>query len=151
MKVYLIIALVIVFSCKSVTQVGVSQAPADNESTGMEEVPQNVESAPKVAAYTETIAGTEISFDMVPVPAGTFLFGSPANEVGRQEDEGPQREVAIDAFWMMSTEATWDLFEIFIDKEKSARVDYANEEVKVIADAVTRPSTPYLDPSFRDG
>jgi formylglycine-generating enzyme required for sulfatase activity len=32
---------------------------------------------------------------MVVVPAGSFLMGSPANEAGRDDDEGPQRTVTI--------------------------------------------------------
>ncbi len=35
---------------------------------------------PAVAPYTETIPGTRVSFDMVPVPGGTFTMGSPASE-----------------------------------------------------------------------
>jgi formylglycine-generating enzyme required for sulfatase activity len=33
--------------------------------------------------------------DMVVVPAGSFLMGSPVTEPGRSEDEGPQHEVTI--------------------------------------------------------
>src|SRR5687767_3701934 len=40
-----------------------------------------------VAPYTETIPGTAVSFDMVPVPGGTFTMGSPAAEHLRGEDE----------------------------------------------------------------
>ena len=40
--------------------------------------------------YTEEIPGTGLKFDMVPIPGGTFLMGSPEDEEGRQDDEGPQ-------------------------------------------------------------
>ena len=33
--------------------------------------------------------------EMVVVPAGSFIMGSPENEVGRQDNEGPQRKVTI--------------------------------------------------------
>jgi formylglycine-generating enzyme required for sulfatase activity len=33
--------------------------------------------------------------EMVVVPTGSFIMGSPANEVGRRDNEGPQREVAV--------------------------------------------------------
>src|SRR5437868_10436145 len=46
-------------------------------------------------AYTEKIPGTDVSFDLVPVPAGSFLMGSSPNEPGRGADEGPQHEVKI--------------------------------------------------------
>src|ERR1051326_6939042 len=50
--------------------------------------------------YTEKIAGSEVSFDMVPIPGGTYLMGSPENEKGRAADEGPQHQVQIKPFWM---------------------------------------------------
>ena len=33
--------------------------------------------------------------EMVVVPSGSFMMGSPANEAGRSDDEGPQRRVTI--------------------------------------------------------
>ena len=101
--------------------------------------------------YTESIKNTTVTYDMVPIPGGEFLMGSPANEAHRDEDEGPQKQVKIDPFWMMEKEATWDLFELYIDKDKSKLVDYGSDDTKQIADAITRPSTPYLDPSFGMG
>jgi formylglycine-generating enzyme required for sulfatase activity len=101
--------------------------------------------------YTETIPGTESAFNMIPIQGGEFLIGSAESEPGRTADEGPQKKVKLDAFYMMETELTWDLYELFIDKDKSAKVGYPSEEIKVKADGVTRPSTPYLDPSFGMG
>lgn len=101
--------------------------------------------------YIESIASTDVTFQMLPIPAGGFLIGSPENEAKREVDEGPQQMIKIDAFYMMETEMTWDLFELFIDTEKSALVGYTSDDSKVKADAVTRPSTPYLDPSFGMG
>ena len=34
-------------------------------------------------AYKETIPDSKVSFDMVPIPAGTFTMGSPKDEKGR--------------------------------------------------------------------
>ena len=48
---------------------------------------------------------------MVPIPAGTFLMGSPADEEGRFDNEGPQHQVTLVAFEMAETELTfaeWD-------------------------------------------
>ncbi len=36
--------------------------------------------------------------EMVVMPGGSFLMGSPANEAGRDESEGPQRKVHIREF-----------------------------------------------------
>ena len=40
--------------------------------------------------YTATIPGTDVQFEMVPVPGGEFLMGSPDDEADRRDDEGPQ-------------------------------------------------------------
>ena len=37
--------------------------------------------------YTQKIPGTEQVFQMVPIPGGTFLLGSPDTESGRSADE----------------------------------------------------------------
>ncbi len=34
---------------------------------------------------------------MVVIPAGRFVMGSPPGEAGRDNDEGPQREVVVSA------------------------------------------------------
>ena len=102
-------------------------------------------------SYIQTIDSTDVSFKMILLPAGEFLLGSPEDEANRNEDEGPQKKVAMESFYMMETELTWDVFEMFIDMEKSALVGYKSAETKINADAVTRPSTPYLDPSFGMG
>ncbi|MEQ8836356.1 MAG: SUMF1/EgtB/PvdO family nonheme iron enzyme, partial [Lacipirellulaceae bacterium] len=57
--------------------------------------------------YLETIPGTEVSFEMLPIPAGKFTLGSPASEPGRSADEGPQVEINVEPFWMGKHEVTW--------------------------------------------
>lgn len=43
----------------------------------------------------------------MPIPAGTFIMGSPASETGRQTNEGPQTRVTISQpFWLGQTEVT---------------------------------------------
>ncbi len=45
------------------------------------------------------------------VPPGEFLMGSPENEEGRYEDEGPQHRVEISrGFWMFETQCTQELW-----------------------------------------
>src|SRR5262245_13641571 len=69
--------------------------------------------APSHRSYTETIPGTSITFDMVAIPGGTFVMGSPASERGRGDDEGPAHAVRISPFWMERTEATWNEYDAF--------------------------------------
>jgi formylglycine-generating enzyme required for sulfatase activity len=47
---------------------------------------------------------------MVKIPAGRFLMGSPPGEAGRDDDEGPQHQVNLQAFLMsrnLITQAQW--------------------------------------------
>ncbi|MBI2889051.1 MAG: SUMF1/EgtB/PvdO family nonheme iron enzyme [Candidatus Liptonbacteria bacterium] len=60
---------------------------------------------PHVIAQTRPV-------EMVLAPAGTFTIGSPSNEGGRDQDEGPQHPVTMsEGFYMSATEITksqWD-------------------------------------------
>ena len=64
--------------------------------------------------YRQEIPGTEQSFQMVPIPGGTFLLGSAEEEIGRQTDEGPQVKVTILPFWMSQHEVTWGEYQAFM-------------------------------------
>jgi formylglycine-generating enzyme required for sulfatase activity len=64
--------------------------------------------------YTETIPGTDITFEMVPVPGGEFLMGSPPSEADRADDEGPQVRVKVDPFWIAKHEVTWAEYQAFM-------------------------------------
>jgi formylglycine-generating enzyme required for sulfatase activity len=48
---------------------------------------------PTGQSFTEKVNGIEIQ--MVSVPGGTFLMGSPLSETGRDQDEGPQTEATV--------------------------------------------------------
>src|SRR5580704_13460008 len=63
--------------------------------------------------YTDAIANTEVTFDLVPIPGGKFVMGSPDSEAGRKDDEGPRHEIEIDPFWMGKCEVTWNEYEIW--------------------------------------
>ena len=39
--------------------------------------------------YTSKIPGTDVSFELIPIPGGKFVLGSPASEKDRKDDEGP--------------------------------------------------------------
>ena len=103
--------------------------------------------------YTETIPGTRVTFDMVPIPSGTFLMGSPEDEQGRQGDEGPQARISVSPFWMGKCEVTWNEYELFMYPEEMKRMQLlAGTAVEnPLADAVTKPSKPYVEMSFGMG
>jgi formylglycine-generating enzyme required for sulfatase activity len=104
--------------------------------------------ATAIAPYTETIPGTSVSFDMVPIPGGTFRIGSPASEALRGDDEGPQVEVTVGPFWMGRLEVTWAEYDLYAFGKSPAAAAGAPPAG---ADAVSRPTPPYADESWGFG
>lgn len=110
--------------------------------------------AASMRAYVERIPNTAVTFRMVPIPGGTFRIGSPEEEVGRQEHEGPQVEVRIEPFWMEEHEVTWDEYRIFqfsLDRALRAEGKAQAEPQDAWADAVSRPTPPYVPMDFGMG
>lgn len=108
----------------------------------------------EMKAYSEAISGTEVSFDLVSIPGGKFLMGSPESESGRNSDEGPQREIEIAPFWMGKCEVTWNEFELFMypTEEKRIRASHkVSDELNELTDASSRPTQPYVEMSFGMG
>jgi len=94
-------------------------------------------------AYQQQVPGSSVTFSMTPIQAGTFTMGSPPNEKGRGPDEGPQKKLAISAFWMGTHEVTHDEFWVYFNDESITR----NTDV----DAITRPTAQYIDLSWGMG
>lgn len=93
-------------------------------------------------------------FDMVPIPAGEFLMGSPDTEPKRNPDEGPRVKVRLDAFWMGATEVTWDLYRPFMSTKAPRYKDGGKKEPPPDdppVDAVSSPTAPYMDMTFEMG
>ncbi|ASC72735.1 hypothetical protein XM38_036930 [Halomicronema hongdechloris C2206] len=64
----------------------------------------------KRARYFTESLGDQIGLDMILVPGGTFLMGSPEDEPERIDREGPQHQVTVPAFFMGRypvTQAQW--------------------------------------------
>jgi formylglycine-generating enzyme required for sulfatase activity len=93
--------------------------------------------AQKIKPYTQDIPGTDVTIKMVPIPAGSFVIGSPGGEPNRSPDEGPQKNVLISAFWMSETEVTfaqWDLYFKNVNLPQQKNID-----------GVSRPTEQYID------
>lgn len=103
--------------------------------------------AQDTSTYVQNIPGTAVSFKMALIPGGTFTMGSTEDAANREEDEGPQLKVKIDSFWMGVHELSFQEYYIFREKN----LDKAPEGGEWDADAVTRPSPPYEDPTFGMG
>jgi len=104
--------------------------------------------------YRESIPGTDGAFDLVPIPGGRFLLGSPADEEERDKDEGPQVEVEIEPFWMSACETRWNEYHAFmlgLDRKARARGEGEERPQDPWADAVSRPTPPYVPMDFDMG
>lgn len=76
------------------------EAAAGEESRRKEE---EAKKRPRAGAVVRNQMGMELAY----VPAGSFMMGSPASEVGRSNDEGPHHQVTIrDGFYMGRYEVT---------------------------------------------
>ena len=102
-----------------------------------------------------TLEKQKTKFEMVYVPAGEFLMGSPAGEQNRGENEGPQHKVKVNAFWLAKVETTWDMYDLWYRNKDLPRRDEAdgafeakNGGAKLGPDAITRPTNPYVDDTY---
>jgi len=76
-----------------------------------------------LSAYTETVPGTLVEFDMVPVPGGSVTVDG--------------TEQTVEPFWIATTEVRWDGFDTYrLDEEMEGLEPEA-------ADAISLPSKPY--------
>jgi formylglycine-generating enzyme len=94
--------------------------------------------------YVQEIPDSKVTFQMVPIPGGTFSMGS-----SYADDEQPVHQVEISPFWMGAHEITWDIFELFLDKNYEEAI--AEKPLPVQVDGLSRPSIPYLDMTFGMG
>ena len=107
--------------------------------------------------YTETIMtkdGKRVSFEMALIPSGSFTMGSPADETGRQDHEGPQHEVRLEPFYLCTKETTIELFLAYYQETVSAKRDFievqeakkdTEHQGKDEVDAITGPTPVYGD------
>src|SRR5688572_9981728 len=83
--------------------------------------------------FTETIPGSTVTIDMVPIPAGDFKPATGDN-------------VKIKPMYMSTTEVTWDAYGIFC-----YQLDMSEKDKAAGVDAKSRPSRPYGDPTHGFG
>src|ERR1700760_1437039 len=84
----------------------VSQQPATGRSVKVDDG--------YMVPYVEKIPGTDVTFEMIPVPGGEFLMGSRDSEADRSKDEGPQVRIKVEPFWMGKCEVTWGEYRAFM-------------------------------------
>lgn len=109
---------------KSMTQ------PAEERSSESAAV-ESLEIAAPPVPVTQEIPDSTQSFELVRVPGG----------VVEVETADGAREVAVEPFMMSTREVTWDLYDVY-----RLRLDRTRSLEGTDADALTRPSKPYLPP-----
>jgi formylglycine-generating enzyme required for sulfatase activity len=109
------LAVALAFSGEPIT---VIDSPVNREpGQPAEEAPAPTPLPPLVEAlplFAPPLAG---GVPMVPIPGGNFLMGSPADEAGRSDDEGPVHEVYIAAFECMPHPVTRRLYRELMGKD----------------------------------
>jgi len=99
--------------------------------------------------FIETIPESVIDFKMIAIPNGEFKLGSPEDEEFRNEDEGPQKNIKIDQFWIGELEVTWDEYSLFMKETASegrSQDKYASLAEVNDLDGITGPTPPYGNP-----
>ena len=74
---------------------------------------------------------------MVPIPAGKFTMGGSPKDKMKETDESPQHLIRLSPFWMGAYEVTFDEYDLFFNDVSLSQ--------NIVTDAVTRPSSPYID------
>ena len=90
---------------------------------------------------TVSIPGTEVAFQLALIPQGVLVW---------EEQEGTTAELPLDAFWIGVHEVTHDEFILFQHRENDSDASLREEGV-FSADAVSRPTPPYLDYTYGMG
>jgi formylglycine-generating enzyme required for sulfatase activity len=84
----------------------------------------------KAVGYCENL-GDGIKLEMVSIPAGTFMMGSPPEEEKREESESPLHQVAIKAFYLARlpvTQIQWRAVAELPQVERSLNPEPANSK-----------------------
>jgi formylglycine-generating enzyme required for sulfatase activity len=67
-------------------------------------------------------------------PPGRFLMGSPADEPGRYDDEGPQTEITLaEGFWLFDTPVTQALYEAVTGEKNPSRFPSPDRPVEQVS------------------
>ncbi len=97
--------------------------------------------------YTLIIPGTEVQVEMIPVPGGVSVMGSPEDAENAQEDEQPVVQVNIGPMWVAKYETSWGEYRVFMSMYKLLKELQSKGLRKIVdgdhADAITAPTELY--------
>ncbi|MEO0409071.1 MAG: SUMF1/EgtB/PvdO family nonheme iron enzyme [Cyanobacteria bacterium P01_A01_bin.135] len=98
----------------------------------------------QAAPMRTEVLGNGIDLELMSIAAGRFTMGSPQDEAGREESEGPQHEVAVPAFEMgryLVTQAQW---------QAVAALPKVNQDLQVEPERFEGNSRPARNVSFNE-
>lgn len=116
----------------ALTSIGCASSGAGAQGDAGAPPPDDASSQWTGQPYTESVPGTTVGLEMVPIPGGTVELETP---------QGTQR-VEVGPFYMSRVEVPWDVFDVWV---------FALDEGTQVAtgkgeEAVSRPSRPYVLP-----
>ncbi len=85
----------------------------------------------KLQPFTETLPGSVVKINMVPIPGGTVKIGT--------------QVITVKPFYMARTETPWEAFDVFLASGPSSR---PYDQTEFPPDAIARPSKSYILPDL---
>jgi formylglycine-generating enzyme required for sulfatase activity len=104
----------------------------------------NIKRQPQQADYWPEKLGDNLTLEMVSIPGGTFIMGSPLKELEHKEDESPQHSVTVQPFFMgkyQVTQAQWRFV---------AQLPQVNKELKLDPSIFKGDNRPVEQVSWKD-
>jgi formylglycine-generating enzyme required for sulfatase activity len=101
--------------------------------------------------YTETFTdnrGEKLRFDMVLIAGGESVMGSKKNEPGHQSHEAPAHKVAVEPFYLCTTETTLSLFLSYYLETNKAKASHQAALGENAVDAISGPTPVFGDLSM---
>ncbi|MCZ4696196.1 hypothetical protein DWB61_16200 [Ancylomarina euxinus] len=96
--------------------------------------------------YKEQIPGSDVSFDMIAIPSGSFQMAIYANNKFKKKPVS-RKEIQLSRFFMAKVELSWDAYLVFLrDVESEGRV-HADEVNSNDIDVITGATPPWGDPA----
>ena len=103
--------------------------------------------------YRQEIKTSKVDFEMLPIKGGNLRWEALWMTQTVEETNFPRIPFVSD-FWMGKHEVTWDEYELWmlnLDKDNREYNNLEKTEGDGLADAVTKPTSPYVDMSFGMG
>jgi formylglycine-generating enzyme required for sulfatase activity len=117
---------------KSTQNSGLNLSPFEFEVVTVNETGEIADRQTKQANEFREDLGDGVLLNMVEIPAGEFMMGSPPEEEDRDDDEGPQRTVSVPRFFMGRFQVTQAQYEAVMG-ENPSNFEGANRPVEKVS------------------